>query len=70
MIKLNDHYFVAWLKVVKGYTVDVNNAQVYVAMTPQQYTDALEEYTATHKPVLSEIRKVVKLLASLTSRPN
>ncbi len=70
MIKLNDHYFIAWLKVIKNYDFAILNNKVYVYMTPAQYGDALIEYNITHKPVLKEIRQVVKTLASLTSKPN
>lgn len=70
MIKLNDHYFIAWLKVVKQYEFTVTNGVVMVKMTPREYTEAKNEYTSTHKPVLKEIRKVVKTLAALTSKSN
>ena len=70
MIKLNDHYFIAWLKVVKHYEFSVVNNVIMVNMTPREYTEAKNEYENTHKPVLKEIRKVVKTLATLTSKSN
>lgn len=68
MVKLNDHYFIAWLKVVKSYEFTLLDKAVYVNMTPMQYSAALKEYEDSHKPLLKEIRKVVKLLAALTSK--
>ena len=70
MIKLNDHYFIAWLNIVKGYEFVVGQNGVSVYMTPAQYTQAKEEYENSYKPILKEIRRTVKLLASLTSKPN
>jgi DNA-binding cell septation regulator SpoVG len=68
MIKLNDHYFIAWLKIVKGYPIVKKAEGIYVEMTPENYSKGLTEYENTHKPVLKEIRKVVKELASFTSK--
>ncbi len=68
MIKLNDHYFIAWLNIVKGYEFVIGRNQISVYMTPAQYTQAKEEYELGHKPILKEIRRTVKLLASLTSK--
>ena len=65
MIKLNDHYFIAWLKVVKGYSVDLESSNIAVDMTPAEYTAGLEEYNSTAKPVLKEVRTMVKTLAGL-----
>lgn len=70
MIKLNDHYFIAWLKAVKGYSFTISNGSIYVDMTSSQYSDALIEYQERYKPILKEIRKTVKVLAALTSKPN
>ena len=66
MIKLRDHYFIAWLKVFKNYNIIFNDG-ILVNMTPKEYTQALEEYDATLKPLLKEIRKTVKELAQYTA---
>mgnify|MGYP006883188379 CR=1 FL=1 len=68
MVKLNDHYFISWLSVVKKYEFVVEDEKVFVYMSPTQYTEALYEYNKSYKPILKEIRKVVKLLAALTSK--
>jgi hypothetical protein len=68
LIRLNDHYFIAWLKVVKNYNFNILNNTICVDMTYTQYSAVLKEYEQTHKPVLKEIRKVVKTLAALTSK--
>jgi len=68
MIKLNDHYFIAWLKVVKNYDFTIVNNAVYVDMSSLEYSESLKEYQETDKHVLKEVRKVVKLLAALTSK--
>ena len=69
MVKLNDHYFIAWLHTVKGYEFVVGENGVSVYMTPAQYTEAKEEYESGYKPILKQIRRTVRLLASLTSKP-
>jgi len=68
MIRLNDHYFISWLMVVKKYEIKISDKKIYVNMTSQQYTDALDEYKSNCGPVMKEIRKNVKRLASLTSK--
>lgn len=68
-IKLNDHYFVAWLHAVKKIDYIINENKILVDMSPIEYTEYLQEYTLTLKPVLVNIRKTVKVLASLTSKP-
>ena len=70
MIKLNDHYFIAWLKIKKSYGIIVTNNSILVEMTPNQYTTALQEYESTDKSLLKEIRRLVKELNTLTSKPN
>lgn len=67
MIKINDHYFIAWLKTIKEYNFEKRSSGIYVDMTKEQYTLALKEYKETYKPILKEIRKVVKELATFTS---
>ncbi len=67
MIKLRDHYFIAWLKVVKDFEVIFAEGSVFVDMSPQDYTLTLIEYDQTLKPLLKEIRKTVKELAQYTS---
>jgi len=66
LIKLNDHYFIAWLNVVKGYKVEVKKEGIYVHMTPQSYSIALSEYSESYKPILKEIRAFIKKLNHLT----
>lgn len=67
MIKINDHYFIAWLVVVKKYEKVIKNKNIYIKMTSQQYTNSLEEYSVTMKPLLKEIRHCVRELNNLTS---
>lgn len=68
MISLNDHYFIAWLNVQKEKEYTINNGKIMVEMSSEEYTNFLEEYRETHKPVLTKIRKVVKELNNLTSK--
>lgn len=68
MIKLRDHYFIAWLKVVKGKEIFLSKDGIYVNINKSEYRDALEEYDASLKPVLKEVRKIVKELASFSSK--
>lgn len=65
MIKLRDHYFVAWLNVVKDvrYNIEINNNEILVEMTREEYTKYLEEYKTGIQPVLKKIRFVVKALS-------
>lgn len=67
-IKLNDHYFIAWLNIVKEINYQVEDNKILVDMTSNEYTMYLEEYKETHKPTLSKIRKIVKELNILTSK--
>lgn len=62
MIKLRDHYFISWLHVSKNIEYNINNNNIYVDITSKEYTDYLEEYKKTMKPILKEIRKTVKKL--------
>lgn len=68
-IKLNDHYFIAWLSVVKKINYNIVDNKIFVEMSSSEYTDYLKEYNETLKPVLCNIRLTVKKLASLTSKP-
>ena len=68
MIKLNDHYFIAWLKIVKNIKINTLNG-IKVDMTSKEYTEYLKEYNQSLKPILKEVRKTVKELNSLTSQP-
>lgn len=68
MVKLNDHYFIAWLKIKKGYNFTIDNGKIMVDMSGIEYTELKTEYEATDKPLLREVRLVVKELLSLTSQ--
>ena len=70
MIKLNDHYFIAWLKVVKKFEVSLTNKGTYVFMSQDEYTKSLREYKTIYQPILKEIRKTVKELAIHTNLIN
>lgn len=63
MIKLRDHYFIAWLNVVKDIRYCLNNNEVLVDMGREEYTRYLEEYKSSIQPVLKKIRVVVKELS-------
>ena len=63
MIKLRDHYFIAWLNVVKDIHYSINNNEVLVDMSRDEYTKYLEEYKSGIQPVLKKIRVVVKGLS-------
>lgn len=63
MIKLRDHYFIAWLNVVKGIQYNINNNEILVKMSREEYTKYLEEYRMVIQPVLKKIRFVVKELS-------
>jgi len=67
MIKLRDHYFIAWLKVSKNYSVTMSEKGIFVDINNKEYKEALDEYNDTMKPMLKEIRKFVKELATFTS---
>lgn len=67
MIKLRDHYFIAWLKVVKERDIFISEDGIYVDINKKEYDEISQEYSDTLKPVLKEIRKMVKELASLTA---
>ena len=67
MVKLRDHYFIAWLKTVKKYEISLTESGIYVNMTNAEYTEALAEYKSTLKPILKEIRHIVKELSIFTS---
>lgn len=68
MIKLNDHYFISWLSVVKNINYIVRDNKVYVEMTPSEYTEFLEEYKTTIQPLLKNVRNTVKILNDLTTK--
>lgn len=67
MIKLRDHYFIAWLKVVKEKEIFMSEDGIYVDINKSEYKEISQEYSDTLKPVLKEIRKIVKELASFTA---
>jgi len=68
MIKLRDHYFIAWLRVLKKYEIEFNDGAVFVDMSSKEYTQALQEYDETLKPLFKEVRKTVKELAQYTAQ--
>jgi DNA-binding cell septation regulator SpoVG len=68
MIKLRDHYFIAWLKVIKKYIITFNEYGIFVDMNSEEYSQALKEYKESFKPLFKEIRKIVKELAQYTSK--
>lgn len=68
MIKLRDHYYIAWLKVFKKYEIIFKDGFVFIDMTPKEYTKTLEEYANSLKPIFKEVRKTVKELAQYTSQ--
>lgn len=69
MVKLRDHYFIAWL-TTRGYEYTVNSKnEVLVNMSQDDYAKLKDEYNKDLKPVLKEVRKTVKILNTLTSTP-
>lgn len=68
MIKLRDHYFIAWLKVVKGCEVHMLDDGIFVNISNDEYSKVMREYELTMKDLLKEIRKFVKELAIYTSK--
>jgi len=67
MIRLNDHYFISWLHVVKKYEIEIIDKKVFINMNSKEYKESLIEYKETLKPVLTEIRKNVRYLNSVTT---
>lgn len=68
MERINDHYFIAWLKVKKNFDFTIIDNRVMVDMSPEEYTAAKAEYENGLKPVLKQIKVIVKELALLTSK--
>lgn len=64
-IRLRDHYFIAWLNVVKGKTYKIVGNDIFVDMNKDDYTVYLDEYRKNTQPVLKRIRSVVKELCTL-----
>lgn len=62
-MKLNDHYFIAWLKT-KGYLYVLKETGIYVDITPEALQVELKQYNEI-KPLLKEVRSTVKFLASI-----
>jgi hypothetical protein len=60
--KINDHNFVAWLKIVKGVEYEATIKGILVNISPSEYYLFQKEYENTHKPLLQEIRALVKKL--------
>ena len=67
-IRLNDHYFISWLHIVKHIDYNIVNNNVIVYMKQDEYNKFLLEYEDTHKPLLREIRKTIKLLNNLIAK--
>jgi len=68
MIKLRDHYFIAWLVVNKNIQYKISDSSdIMVDINSQEYTEFKTEYEMTDKPLLVKIRKVVKELNRLRS---
>ena len=66
MIRLRDHYFIAWLKVFKGYKVIFSKNGVLVNINKNEYEKVQKEYETSLKPLLKEVRKTVKKLSELS----
>lgn len=64
-IRLRDHYFIAWLNVVKGKAYKIVGNDIFVDMNKDDYTVYLDEYRKDAQPVLKRIRSVVKELCTL-----
>jgi hypothetical protein len=61
MIKLRDHYFIAWLNVVKDIHYSINNNNgVLVDMSRDEYTKYLEEYKSSIQPVQKRFALLLK----------
>jgi hypothetical protein len=67
MILLRDHYFIAWLKIVKKYDVVFSDGKIFIDINKIEYNEALIEYNNTMKPVMKEIRSLVKELANYST---
>jgi hypothetical protein len=67
MIRLRDHYFIAWLKVFKGYKVIFSKNGVLVNINKNEYEMVRKEYESSLKPLFKEIRQLVKELAEFSS---
>jgi hypothetical protein len=67
MIKLRDHYFIAWLKIIKKRSFEITDNGIFVDINNCEYKELLDEYSASMKPLLKEIRSIVKELATFTS---
>ena len=63
MILVRDHYFIAWLKVVKNYNIIKRKHKMFIDINKSEYDEALNEYNNTMKPIMKEIRRTVKELA-------
>lgn len=66
MIKLNDHYFVSWLNSVKNIKYNIMDKKIYVNISSDDYNKYLHEYNVTMKPILRNIRKIIRELNSDT----
>jgi hypothetical protein len=60
--KINDHNFVAWLKIIKGIEYQASLKGILVNISPSDYYIFQREYENTHKSLLQEIRALVKKL--------
>jgi hypothetical protein len=69
-VRLRDHYFIAWLKVVKEKEIFIDeNLNINIDITPGELKSLMEEYKTTLKPLLQGIRLTVKELNLTTTKP-
>jgi len=66
VIKLNDHYFISWLNVVKGINYQIIDNKIVVDISSKEYAIMLEEYNKDLKPLFKSIRATIKELNKLT----
>jgi len=70
MIRLRDHYFIAWLKVFKGINFIIDDKGVQININNTELEQLLAEYEQTLKPLFKEVRKTVKILSKQTPISN
>lgn len=76
MIKLNDHYFLSWINVVKQKSIKIEKGNIFADITSAEYSTFLKEYNIplndtdsynniSAKELCGNIRRVVKKLNSI-----
>jgi len=70
MVRIRDHYFVAWLNVTKNVNYTVKENYVLIHINDKEYSEYLEEYKQDMKPVLKKIRSLVKEMNTINSPPS